>query len=161
MGEGPVWRVVGGEEADAIDDALAAGRVYRNAAPTNEAPGHRTCMLYAAMTCPYLSRPNARRGTEGEAAGIPLTRGTRRGAGGAVVGFRTYDFSYAGDAGVQFRFDGLVEFLPHELGAEHLPRLQAALAGGDVPADGAPDYLGADERAASEAFTGYLGHLLG
>jgi len=161
MADGPVWRVVGGDEADAITDALDAGRGYRNAAPTSEAPGHRACMLYAAMTCPYLSRPNARRGTEGVGAGVELTRGTRRGTGGAVVGFRSYDFSFAGAAGVLFRFDGVVEFLPHELGTEHLPLLRAALDGGDAPAAAAPDYLGNDERAASDAFKGYLGQLLG
>jgi hypothetical protein len=160
MAPGPVWRVVGGEESDAIADALAAGQPYRNAAPTAEAPGHRACMLYAAMTCPYLSRPNARRGTEVEAASVALTRGTRRGAGGAVVGFQTYDFSYAGEAGVLFRFDGLVEFLPHDLGADQLPLLREALDD-EQPAQPAPDYLLADERAANDAFTAYLGQLLG
>jgi hypothetical protein len=160
MAPGPVWRVVGGEESDAIADALAAGDPYRNAAPTAEAPGHRVCMLYAAMTCPYLSRPNARRGTEVEAAGVALTRGTRRGAGGAVVGFQMYDFSYAGEAGVLFRFDGLVEFLPHDLGADQLPHLQAAVDD-EPPMEAAPAYLGTDERAANDAFTAYLGQLLG
>src|SRR5215470_13250955 len=57
MAPGPVWRVVAGPEAEAIDDALAAGRQFLNRQATMEAPGHRLCMLYAAVICPYLSRP--------------------------------------------------------------------------------------------------------
>jgi hypothetical protein len=151
---GPVWRVVGGVEADAIASVLADGRAYRNHAPTAEAPGHRGCMLYAAVVCPYLARPNARRGTAGAAPGLDLARGASRGEGGAVVGFQTYEFSYADE--VRFRFDGLVEFRPHDLGTDHLPELAAAVATdlGDeqpVPAD-----LLADENAAQRAFVGYL-----
>ncbi|MGH3416348.1 MAG: hypothetical protein ACRDSS_07765, partial [Actinocrinis sp.] len=55
MEPGPVWRVVAAPEADAIDAALAEGRTYVNRAPTQEAPGHRSCMLFASMVCPYLA----------------------------------------------------------------------------------------------------------
>jgi hypothetical protein len=150
---GPVWRVIGGIEADMIVDVLGRGRPYRNAAPTAEAPGHRTCMLYAAMVCPYLARPNARRGTAARAPGIDLARGERRGTGGAVAGFRSYEFSFTEADGVLFRFDGLLEFLPHELGSDHLPALAAAVADGeDHPTSAQPPYLLTDEDAAVRAF---------
>jgi hypothetical protein len=154
---GPVWRVVGGEEADAIAGALADGVAFRNAAPTAEAPGHRTCMLYAAIVCPWLTRANARRGRDVTVASLAVTRGTARGHGGAVVGFHAFEFSYSRDLGVRFRFDGVVEFLPHETGTEHLDLLRVAV---DEPAAGdAPPYLLADEESANRVFAAYIDQL--
>ncbi|MFI6156426.1 hypothetical protein ACIBCA_27485 [Kitasatospora sp. NPDC051170] len=131
MPRGPVWRVVGAEESAAIAAALAEGLPYRNLAPTLEGPGHRACMLYAAMVCPYLARPNARRGTSAEDAADEVTgaavRGAARGAGGAVVGFGDYEYAVTG-ARVLFRFLDLVEFLPHDSADEQLPLLQAELS---------------------------------
>lgn len=161
MPPGPVWRVIGGAEAEAMAVAAARGQAFRNAAPTAEAPGHRECMLYAAVVCPWLSRPTARRGTPGPAPGIEVAKGARRGSGGAVVGFRSYDFSYTPADGVLFRFDGVVEFLPHDLGAEHLPALQAALAAGAPPDEEMPAYLMADEAAAVRTFAALRDALLG
>jgi hypothetical protein len=159
MPDGPVWRVVGGAEADAIGAAVTNGRPYRNRAPSAEAPGHRSCMLYAAVTCPYLARPNARRGEAGSAPGLETARGASRGQTGAVAGFERYEFSYDGQQ-VLFRFDGLIEFRPHELGAEHVAELAAAVATEPQPGAG-PDYLAADEDAAQQAFAGQLRRLLG
>jgi len=166
MPPGPVWRVVGEAEAEAMAAAVAGGPAFRNAAPTAEAPGHRVCMLYAVMVCPYLSRPTSRRGTPGAVPGIEIVKGTRRGTGGAVVGFRSYDFTFTDNGGVQFRFDGPVEFLPHEVGAEHLPALRAAIERpgpiSDSGAEGeAPPYLLADEAAAFRAFSQWRQQLLG
>ncbi|MEZ0069498.1 hypothetical protein ABIA32_005543 [Streptacidiphilus sp. MAP12-20] len=119
MPAGPVWRVVGAAEAEAIGEALAASRPYRNMAPTWEGPGHRACMLYASMVCPYLARPQARRKV--------LDRGTVRGTTGAVVGFADYEYAVT-DSQVLFRFLGIVEFLPHDDAATaHLATLQAEL----------------------------------
>ncbi|WP_236655533.1 hypothetical protein [Streptacidiphilus carbonis] len=134
MPRGPVWRVVGAGESAAIAEALAAGRPYRNLAPTMEGPGHRACMLYASMVCPYLARPNARRGISSQqsAGGRPdeltahVVRGAARGGTGAVVGFADYEYAVTG-AQVLFRFLDLVEFLPHENAESHLPELQAEL----------------------------------
>ena len=158
MPAGPVWRVVAGPEADAIEEALAAGRPYANMAATAEAPGHRTCMLYAATVCPYLARPTARRGQPARAPGLAVGRGERRGLGGAVVGFDAYEFQYV-DV-VLFRFTGLHEFRRHQLGSEQLDALAAALAaepdsGIDLPAG--PDYLNTDETLAQRRFLSYLG----
>jgi hypothetical protein len=175
MPPGPVWRVAGGDEADAIDDTLTAGRPYRNAMATGEAPGHRACMLYAAVVCPYLSRPTARRGQAVVASGLAAERGDRRGTGGAVVGFSDYEFRYQ-DV-VLFRFAGLVEFRRHELGEEQLEALAEAVAAEKATATGVtvaaakaagaahtaadmaaaiPAYLTDDEAAAERRFRAYL-----
>ncbi|MFE9449990.1 hypothetical protein [Streptomyces sp. NPDC006739] len=129
MPRGPVWRVVGAAESAAIGEALAAGRPYRNLAPTLEGPGHRACMLYASMVCPYLARPNARRGLSAEQPDeltSHVVRGTRRGAMGAVVGFAEYEYAITGSQ-VMFRFLDVVEFLPHDTADEHLEELRAEL----------------------------------
>ncbi|MEV8325798.1 hypothetical protein [Kitasatospora sp. NPDC056731] len=131
MARGPVWRVVGAAESAAIGAALAEGRPYRNLAPTMEGPGHRACMLYAAMVCPYLARPNARRRAAAHGGADELTaaavRGAVRGGTGAVVGFGDYEYAVTGSR-VLFRFLDPVEFLPHESADEQLPALRAELA---------------------------------
>ncbi|WP_033222201.1 hypothetical protein [Kitasatospora phosalacinea] len=132
MPRGPVWRVVGGAEAVAIGEALAAGRPYRNMAPTTEGPGHRACMLYASMVCPYLARSNARRRVSAVRGGAPddltahVVRGAARGEAGAVVGFDEYEFAIT-PTKVVFRFLDPVEWLPHDNADEQLPNLQAEL----------------------------------
>lgn len=139
MPRGPVWRVVGPAESAAIAEALAAGRPYRNLAPTMEGPGHRACMLYASMVCPYLARPNARRRVTADGAGDGLTaaavRGAARGGTGAVVGFGDYEYAVT-ETRVLFRFLDLVEFRPHESADEHLPELRAELARGSASDQG-------------------------
>ena len=152
MAPGPVWRVVGDAEAAAI---ASAGPAFRNAAPTAEAPGHRDCMRYAAAVCPWLARPNARRGRDVSVAGHVAARGEPRGAAGAVVGFRTYDFSFSSEQGVLFRFDAVVEFLPHEIGTEHSPQVSPGVASTSDD----PPYLSDDEEAAERAFAAYLNRL--
>jgi hypothetical protein len=159
MAPGPVWRVVGGEEVDAIEAALRDGRPYRNRAPTAEAPGHRACMLYAAIVCPWLGRPNARRGQAAVVPGLAVDRGDARGASGAVVGFEAYEFEYS--ELVLFRFAGLMEFRRYETGVDQLPELAAAIADETAMPPATPDYLGRDEAAAQRAFEAYVERLLG
>ncbi|MEV4615140.1 hypothetical protein AB0K43_21480 [Kitasatospora sp. NPDC049258] len=130
MPRGPVWRVVGATESAAIAEALAAGHPYRNLAPTLEGPGHRACMLYASMVCPYLARPNARRGLSAAGADeltAHVVRGAARGGTGAVVGFGDYEHAVTA-AKVLFRFLDVVEFLPHDTADAHLDELRAELA---------------------------------
>jgi len=130
MPRGPVWRVVGATETEAIAQALAAGRPYRNLAPTPEGPGHRACMLYASMVCPYLARPNARRGVTAERPDdltAHVVRGAARGLLGAVVGFADYEFAVTGTRTL-FRFLDVVEFLPHDTSDAHLAELRRELA---------------------------------
>lgn len=130
MPKGAVWRVVGAAESSAIREALDAGRPYRNMAATPEGPGHRACMLYASMVCPYLARPNARRGLTAEAPDdmtAHVVRGAVRGDMGAVVGFGDYEFAVTRSQ-VLFRFLDVVEYLPHDTADQHLPELRAELA---------------------------------
>ncbi|OIK07507.1 hypothetical protein [Streptomyces monashensis] len=130
MPRGPVWRVVGSAESAAIGEALAAGRPYRNLAPTLEGPGHRACMLYASMVCPYLARPGARRGlsaAEPDEMTEHVVRGAVRGTTGAVVGFAEYEYAVTSSQ-VLFRFLDVVEFLPHDNADTHLEELRAELA---------------------------------
>jgi hypothetical protein len=86
-------------------------------------------MLYAAMVCPYLARPNARRSRDVEGADEvvgKLERGAARGDLGAVVGFADYEFAIT-TGQVLFRFLDVVEFLPHEESDGQLAALQAEL----------------------------------
>ena len=142
MPKGPVWRVVGAAESSAIREALAAGRPYRNMAATLEGPGHRACMLYASMVCPYLAHPNARRGLTAESPDdmtAHVVRGAVRGQMGAVVGYGDYEFGVT-KTKVLFRFLDVVEYLPHDTADQHLPELQAELArsGGRLGGGGQP-----------------------
>ncbi|MEU9080095.1 hypothetical protein ACFYUY_35510 [Kitasatospora sp. NPDC004745] len=157
MPRGPVWRVVGAAESAAIAAALAAGGPYRNLAPTMEGPGHRACMLYAAMVCPYLARPNARRRATTGAGPDGLTaaavRGAVRGGTGAVVGFGDYEYAVT-ETRVLFRFLDVVEFLPHESADEHLAALRAELAGPGRPAGGSGRVVPPGPEAGTGSATG-------
>jgi hypothetical protein len=154
MAPGPFWRVVSGPEADAIDAALAAGLEFINRQATVEAPGHRVCMLYAAVVCPYLSRPTARRGVPAELPGEAAGRGDQRGLGGALAGFDELEYRYANGV-VLFRFRGLGEFRRHQLGEEQFDELVASLREDTEPDEVAPAYLTDDEAAATERFRSY------
>ena len=109
-------------------------------------------MLYAAVVCPYLARPTARRGQSVHAAGLAAPKGTSRGLGGAVVGFEQVEYRY--QDGMLFRFVGVCEFRQHELGDEQLDALIAAAvaAAPPGPVAVAPDYLMTDEDAADRRF---------
>jgi len=158
LDKGPLWRVVAAEEAAAIKAAVEAGPGYANAAPTVEPPGHRACMFYAAIVCPYLARPTARRGTGATVPDAQFHRGDAHGSSdgmtGAVVAFDTYEFEVAGE--VRFRFAGLREFLPYALGDEHMDGLRDAIAAQPVPRDACPPWLLADEDAAERRAERYL-----
>ena len=152
MEPGPVWRVLAGPETEGVVAARAAGHRFLNRAPTAEAPGHRACMLYAAVTCPYLARPTARRGQPAEILGLSADRGGKRGLGGAVAAFDQVEFQL-GDV-VMFRFAGLGEFLQHELGTDQSGALAADLAAADPsPSAPIPAYLLVGEAAAERRFT--------
>jgi hypothetical protein len=153
--KGPVWRVVAAEEAAAIAQHPTG---FENAITTVEPPGHRLCMLYAAVVCPWLARPNARRRFDADVVASHLSRGDPRGAvgelGGAVVAFEQYEFT-VGDR-VEFRYRGLVEFLPHLLGEEHLVELRDGTTDEDASYEPCPPWLLADEEAAHVRAQRYL-----
>lgn len=147
--KGPVWRVVAAEEAAAIAARSDSNAAYVNAAQTVEPPGHRACMLYAAIVCPYLARPTARRGTDASVPEAEFHRGevhgSLNGTSGAVVAFDTYEFEARET--VLFRFSGLREFLPYALGDEHLTVLREAIAA-QPASEPCPPWLLDDESSA-------------
>jgi hypothetical protein len=155
LGKGPVWRVVSADEAVAMVTHPAD---FENVASTVEPPGHRLCMLYAAVVCPWLARPNARRRLEVAVPGARIARGDARGAigeiGGAVVSLETFEFS-VGER-VEFRYRGLVDFLPHLLGEEHLARLRDGTAHEAPSQETCPPWLLRDEAAAQARAQRYL-----
>ncbi|GAA2049491.1 hypothetical protein GCM10009839_64330 [Catenulispora yoronensis] len=171
MPPGPVYRVIAAAETEALAAAQASGRPATNKAPSPEPPGHRECMLFAAFTCPFLARPNARRGQDAHVFGESLTRGTARGSstdtesgdqiGGAVAGFADFEFRYSPGEQVAFLFTGLTELRPHHMGADQIPELTAvleALGSTPWPTDGeaCPPYLLDDEAAAEAHARGIL-----
>ena len=164
MAPGPVYRVIAAAETEALTAAHKTGQTAANKAPSPEPPGHRACMLFAAFTCPFLARPNARRGQDADVMGSALTRGTARGSstesgteiGGAVAGFADYEFRYTpGSNQVAFVFTGLTELRTHQLGADQIPELISALTDAEPPVGTCPPYLLDDEEAAA-AYAGAL-----
>lgn len=156
LGRGSVWRVLAADEAAAV---LADPDGIENAAPTVEPPGHRSCMLYAAVVCPWLARPNARRRLDAEQPGLRIARGAARGRigeiGGAVACFDAFEFT--AEERVQFRYRGLREVWPHLYGEEHLPALrESCRTDADLPADTCPPWLGTDGAEARDRAQDYL-----
>ena len=86
---GPIYRPADGEEAEFVAVALRFGKLYRNAAPTREGAGHRSCMIYSAIVCPYLASPGARRKFEIWLGPEAVPRGDPRRPSAAVVGTTT------------------------------------------------------------------------
>jgi hypothetical protein len=78
MSPGPVYRVVADNLCE-IELALDTGQHFIHVMPANEGPGHLTCMLYAAVVCPYLAAPGASRQVATKISGerIPPGRPTR------------------------------------------------------------------------------------
>jgi hypothetical protein len=156
LGKGPVWRVVSADEAAALATGPEDG--LENAAATVEPPGHRLCMLYAAVVCPWLARPNARRRLDADVVGPRISRGDARGAagevGGAVTAFERYEFTVS--RRVEFRYRGLVELVPHLLGDEHLQALRDGVATEIPPETACPSWLMRDEVSAEARAERYL-----
>jgi hypothetical protein len=153
-----VWRVVSADEAVALAAARAVAPGADNVVGTVEPPGHELCMTYAAVVCPWLARPNARRRLEADGIGVAMTRGDARGSvgdvGGALVSFARYEFSVG--ARVEFRYRELDAFRPHLLGADHLESLRAGTETESPVRDEAPAWLQRDEAVAQERALRYL-----
>jgi hypothetical protein len=92
---GPIYRPADGEEAEFVAVALTFGKLYRNAAPTREGAGHRSCMIYSAIVCPYLASPGARRKFEIWLGPEAVPRGDPQGPSAAVVGTTTTPWTLA------------------------------------------------------------------
>jgi hypothetical protein len=158
MEPGQAWRVVSADEATAMLDAIERGVPFVNAASTVEPPGHRACMVYSAIVCPYLARPNARRGQDVSIPDFSAVRGDQRGEidgiGGAVAGFASYEFRH--DEFVTFRFADLISCTPHRLGDDQLDSLVELLAAEQSSDQACPAWLLDDEALAVERARRYL-----
>ncbi|MGA8248394.1 MAG: hypothetical protein WB797_15925, partial [Nocardioides sp.] len=93
-----------------------------------------------------------------EVPGVRIARGAARGAvgdiGGAVVSFETFEFSVA--ERVEFRYRGLVDFLPHLLGEEQLAGLRDGTTREAAPPEACPPWLLRDEAAAQARAQRYV-----
>ncbi|MEU4656833.1 hypothetical protein AB0G32_23360 [Streptomyces sp. NPDC023723] len=151
MKPGPVWRVVDGDEAEMITAVLGVEKEFLNAAPTGEAPGHRTCMIYAAMVCPFLSSPEGRRGEGSDMYGASLPKGDARGSGGAIVAYNDYWFKQTA-VGPGVVYGAPIEVINYDRAADLQDELTAALTNDETTAGKAPAWLGADEHLTESAF---------
>ncbi|MBT2492106.1 hypothetical protein J7E96_27020 [Streptomyces sp. ISL-96] len=151
MQPGPVWRVVDGDEAEMISAVLGVGKEFLNSAPTGEAPGHRTCMIYAAMVCPFLSSPEGRRSEASDMYGADLPKGDARGSGGAVVAYNDYGFKQTA-AGPGVVYGAPIEIITYNRAADLQDELTAALANDETTAGKAPAWLGENEQLMDSAF---------
>ncbi|MGW2544830.1 hypothetical protein ACWC5I_29120 [Kitasatospora sp. NPDC001574] len=118
------------------DDEI--GPVIRhNRCTRYDGPGHRACMIFSALVCPFFATPKSPR-TQESIHGEEV-RGRRRGASAAVIGFRTVYLSVEGEPGDQiarFIYDGIVDMLdfdkPEELRGhldEEMQKLRAPREG--------------------------------
>ena len=150
MPRGPVYRVVDDEMADFIALALEHGKQLISATPAREGPGHRSCMLYSAIVCPYLASPGARRKFEMITALETLPKGELRGASAAVAGYDGYTWK-VGERSLEISFGQPVELLRYAEGADLADELRAAIAREQGPVLSCPAYLLDDEVRAKDA----------
>jgi len=147
MPRGPVYRVVDDEHADLIGAVLDVGKSLFNAAPAMEGPGHRSCMIYSAIVCPYLASPGARRKIETQSGLETLPRGDPRGASGGVAGFDGYSWK-VGTRSLEIFFGQPVELLRYTEGTDLVGELDAEIAGERGPVPSCPAYLLDDDAKA-------------
>lgn len=143
---GPIYEVHDSDMADVMEVSLATGKPVVRMAPSKEAPGHRSCMLYSATVCPYVSSPNARRR---EPVGC-WPKGTPRGEQGGIVGYQGYNSFKVEEGG--FRIDYIcppTEVLRYNNGTELLDELVAEIARESGDVESCPAYLQEDNDYAA------------
>lgn len=150
-GDGRVWTTIDGPAVDVAARQIA-GEDTQLHATHYEAPGHRLCVLFSAIGCPYLAEPTARRRTDSAddpAGNRPyMPRGTRRAGPSAVAGF-TRAVLRADSRTFSVLLTGPFELHRYDHGRELLPVLIDGLTD-DVDPSTLPDlprYLGPNEAA--------------
>ena len=147
---GPVYRPVDGEAAELIAVALKLGKFYRNVAPSIEGAGHRSCMIYSAIVCPYLASPGARRKFDVKVGTEVVPRGDPRGFSAAVVGYDGYSCEVSAQ-GMEILYGQPVELLNYANGADLLAELRAEITQEQGTAEACPPYLLDDDAKAKRA----------
>lgn len=100
------WRNGDADNADLYAAALTAGaEILGNR--SLEPGGHRECVTFAAMACPYLSADAARR-LDASVPGLERPRGEQRGEEGLIAAHRGWEYSVDRDGAV-FTFGKLAE----------------------------------------------------
>ncbi|MFF8015948.1 hypothetical protein [Streptomyces sp. NPDC007929] len=142
------------EETEMLAEVLSrgVGGKFLNMAPTQEGPGHRSCMIYSAMICPFLGGPEARRGQGANTYGEQIPRGEARGKKGGVVAYDSCEFRET-QVGPGCVYGHPLELLEYEYGEDLLVELTDAI-GADAKAltGTCPPWLLDDEAAVEVAF---------
>lgn len=132
-----------------ISHALKRGAEPAGVFTTYEVPGHHACMLYAAVACPFLASPTARRAFDGVAPATvsdPVLAGTQRGFLSAVAEFGSCQVRTLPGGGYEVDLAQPRAIHTYRSGSELLPLLRDAIA--DEPLRPAPtnDPFGPHER---------------
>ena len=147
---GPIYGPADGEEAEFIAVALRLGKLCRNAAPTREGAGHRSCMIYSAIVCPYLASPGARRKFEVQLGPKAFPRGDPRGPSRPWSGTTTTPGTLA-IQGLGIFYGQPVGLLSYTSGTDLLAELHAEIAREREPAKACPAYLLDDDAKVERA----------
>ncbi|MFE2032947.1 hypothetical protein ACFXBB_06730 [Streptomyces scopuliridis] len=142
------------EETEMLAEVLSrgVGDKFLNMAPTQEGPGHRSCMIYSAMICPFLGGPEARRGQGANTYGEQIPRGEARGKKGGVVAYDSCDFRET-QVGPGCVYGHPLELLEYEHGEDLLDALKEAVDTDTNAMTGTcPSWLLDDETAVAAAF---------
>jgi hypothetical protein len=150
MDPGPVYRPVDDESTALARLAVETGVPVINAAPSFEAPGHRSCMLYAAVVCPHLTSSTSRRKNAAQTGGEIVPKGDPRGAECGVVGYESYSFEFTSQ-GIEIHYGQPVELIAYGEGIELLGELAKEIASQPAHPPRCPDYLMEDEGRAEAA----------
>ncbi len=151
---GSLWRVVDTEETEMLAEVLAAGigGKFQNAAPTQEGPGHRLCMIYSAMICPFLGGPEARRSQGADTYGEQIPRGEARGQKGGIVAYDGCEFRST-PVGPGVVYGHPLDLIEYERGEDLLDELERSLEDDTSAGIGScPPWLLDDEAAVDAAF---------
>ncbi|MBQ1113482.1 hypothetical protein [Streptomyces sp. C3-3] len=142
------------EETEMLAEVLSrgVGNKFLNMAPTQEGPGHRSCMIYSALVCPFLGGPEARRSQDANTYGEEIPRGEARGKKGGVVAYDSCDFRET-PAGPGCVYGHPLELLEYERGEDLLGALKEAVeADAEAVTGTCPPWLLSDEAASEKAF---------
>lgn len=122
----PYWRNSDADDADIFEAVLEAGTdVVGIRSP--EAGGHRECVLFAAMTCPFLSQDASRRTEATDGSGATRPKGERRGREGLVTAHQGWEFE-ASASFIGFHLGKLLQMSRYERGEELVEELKVAMA---------------------------------
>lgn len=119
------WRADDADNADIVEMAVAEG-IDLIGSRSPEAGGHRECLTYAAMACPYLSADTARR-RDATSGGQLRPKGELRGAEALLVGHADYTYEFTSDY-IGFHLGAAREVLRYRSGHDLVDELVAAIA---------------------------------